>query len=353
MALIQVVFVLITLTDNALANIYADVAEFCKNNGLNYITLSSFPYLENESIQMVSALWNNSRMVRQLSFEDIQNNYKLDIAGCIEKNVVCPLDPQLHQDSLVLMATSDQLKDEASFIPLLSMITISKVKRGLIVFTTPLTKSHKSLLRNMIDHILENSFFYIAYKDDTSFETNYMQAITIRNITKKMVDDNIQLDTNGIVIEHYDFQGIEILSMTLSWAPFFTIENCDPDGKNCDCYGFYGDFATEMGKIMNFTWDSHADPDNNWGVRPSSGPYNKSGIWGGAMGGVINGDYPMSLSQWVWIADRYNLVDFISTSSDYFLLALTPKPPEIDYGLFIRCFTDDAWTGKLPILSFF
>ena len=64
--------------------------------------------------------------------------------------------------------------------------------------------------------------------------------------------------------------------------------------------------------------------------------FNKSGIWGGVMGSIINGDYMISLSAWDWNFDRYGLMDFFSISSDSLLLAWTPKPPEVDNGLFIR-----------------
>ena len=89
-------------------------------------------------------------------------------------------------------------------------------------------------------------------------------------------------------------------------------------------------------KIMNFTWESYADPNGNWGVAPISGPYNKSGVWGGVMGSIVNGDYMISLSAWIWNIERYGLMDFVSTSSDSYILALTPKAPEVDTGLFIR-----------------
>lgn len=100
-----------------------------------------------------------------------------------------------------------------------------------------------------------------------------------------------------------------------------------------------------IGTLLNFTWTSHAPPDGSWGVRPISGPFNRSGVWGGAMGSVVNGEYHVSLSQWVWTIDRYGLLDFISTSTNYVVLALTPQPPPIDFGLFVRPFTDDAWAG--------
>ena len=345
MAFTRVMIILLVISNKTSADLYFDVAMFCSKNGLNYITLSSFPQLHHETFKMANELWKHNLMFRQLSLRNIQKDYVLDGAECIENKVICPLDTQLYQDSIVLMAKSDQLNDKINYSQYLSIIKRSKVKRGLLVFTTPLTAFHKSKLNEMLDNISENSLFYIAYQDDTSTKTKYMQAITVRKNNNAILNP-IVFNNNGVIIEKYNLKGMKIFSMTLSWAPFFTVENCDSNGKNCDCYGLYGDLMTEMGRIMNFTWDSHIDPEANWGVRPISGPFNKSGIWGGVMGSIINGDYPISLSQWVWNSDRYNLVDFISTCSDNFLLALTPKPPDVDTGLFIRPFTNDAWTGK-------
>ena len=226
-------------------------------------------------------------------------------------------------------------------------MTITKVKRGVMVFTTPFTDQHEILLDKMVDLITENALFYVIYQDSDTFQTKYKQAITIRTADFGVTNPIKLNNFTGSIIENYDLKGLKIWSNTLPWAPFFTIENCNSEGKNCDHYGFYHDFMEGMGKLSNFTFESHADPDGNWGVRPSSGPFNKSGIWGGSMGSVVNGDYMISLSQWVWTVNRYGLLDFVSTSSDSFYLVLTPKPAEVDFGLFIRCFTDDAWTGNL------
>lgn len=74
------------------------------------------------------------------------------------------------------------------------------------------------------------------------------------------------------------------------------------------------------------------DPNDDWGVRPKSGPYNLSGTWSGVMGDVVNGKYPLSLSQWYYISERYGLLDFVTTAADHQELALTPQPPEVDTG---------------------
>ena len=89
---------------------------------------------------------------------------------------------------------------------------------------------------------------------------------------------------------------------------------------------------------MNFTWEGHTDKDGNWGLLPikieegsnktttrKGGP--EEGVfWGGVMGSIVNGDYMMSTVTWIWVYERYGLVDFISTSWQNTLLALTPKP---------------------------
>ena len=52
-----------------------------------------------------------------------------------------------------------------------------------------------------------------------------------------------------------------------------------------------------------------------------------------------------SLSTWIWLIERNDLVDFVPNGYDRILLALTPQRPNIDFGLFIRPFTVQAWRG--------
>ncbi len=51
----------------------------------------------------------------------------------------------------------------------------------------------------------------------------------------------------------------------------------------------------------------------------------------------------MSLSEWLYPLERNELMDFVITSSDHFLLALTPQPAPVDLGVFTRTFKQDAW----------
>jgi hypothetical protein len=131
----------------------------------------------------------------------------------------------------------------------------------------------------------------------------------------------------------------------LPYAPFLVVDNCDDQGHNCVATGLLADLQDVICQMLNCTWETHVPAKNGWGVSPISGPFNKSGVWGGVMGGVVNGDYMIIHSSWVWNFERYELLDFVSTGFDQVVLVLTPKPPEVDIGLFIRPFTDDAWRG--------
>ena len=53
------------------ANFYYDVAVFCKNNGLNYLTISSLPHLSNATNQLVREINKQFVPFRQLSFDQV------------------------------------------------------------------------------------------------------------------------------------------------------------------------------------------------------------------------------------------------------------------------------------------
>ena len=76
------------------ANFYYDVASFCKNNGLSYLTISSLPHLNNATHQLIREINQHYVPFRQLSFDKIPGDY------------------EMYQDSLLLMAESDLLNDQ-------------------------------------------------------------------------------------------------------------------------------------------------------------------------------------------------------------------------------------------------
>ena len=60
---------------------------------------------------------------------------------------------------------------------------------------------------------------------------------------------------------------------------------------------------------------------------------------------IVNGEYMISLSPWVWNIERNDLMDFVPILSETIILAITPKNPAMDIELFIRPFSDEAWKG--------
>ena len=309
--------------------IYEEVAMFCESNGLKYVnifTTSESPSIKTEAKEALETL--NEYHIRTRSFENELSRENLDF----------------ELDSVLLISDIEILSDPSLFKIHLEELGLHKIRRSALVFHEPLNELNITLLHNSLQNLLDkDAFFFIFYQDMTG-SLFKKQAISLNNITKTFIKD-ISFNNLNISEDNFNLEGEQLLSKTLSWAPYFIIENCDESGRNCDLSGFLADYMDAMGRILNFTWTSHAPADGSWGVRPISGPFNKSGVWGGAMGSIVNGEYHISLSQWVWNIERRGLFDFICTSSNRVALALTPQPPEIDPGLFIRPFRDDAWNG--------
>ena len=123
-------------------------------------------------------------------------------------------------------------------------------------------------------------------------------------------------------------------------------------GKRCKIVEGVGpDFLNAQALKFNYTWKTTKPPDNNWGVFPKSGPFNLSGTWHGVMGGVVNGDFHVSFAAWYWTLPRRRILDFVTLVSERTVLAMTPQQPDIDMGLFIRCFRDEAWYASLFVIS--
>ena len=204
------------------------------------------------------------------------------------------------------------------------------------MFRDLLDKSDEVKLNDAMNNIITGNIWLTLLYQRFENTTKYFNIISISNNTKTLKQEINFGETNQI-IENYDLEGMKLYSNTLSWAPYFMISNCDEIGKNCEMKGFLNDYMNAMGKILNFTWTSHIDIDGNWGV------IGQNGVPTGVMGSVIKGEYHLSLSQWLWRSERYGLMDFVTTSTQSNVLALTPQPAEVDFGLFIRPFQSDAW----------
>ena len=110
--------------------------------------------------------------------------------------------------------------------------------------------------------------------------------------TLQIVMNALSFSASGRLKEQFNLGGFKIESLTLSWAPYLTLGNCDAQGKNCQTVeGLLADYMNILANMFNFTWETYSSVDGKWGTRPLSGPANKSGTWGGVFGGVVNAEY--------------------------------------------------------------
>jgi len=309
--------------------IYDDVAKFCSNNGLVFLSLTTAgetPTLHQGAEQAFISLENHGLRARRLSWTHLL--------------------PVLHfnLDTLLILTETNIMSEPEKFLVYLKRIGAHRIKKTIMVFTDKISDSQEMEIKDSLQGLVTYDAWFTMIYQKSETMTKYKNILSLNNATKTLMQDVVFNKVNQMV-DTYNMEEMTIYSNTLSWMPYFSITNCDEMGKNCDLKGFLSDYMDAICKVINCTWTSHAPPDGSWGVRPISGPFNRSGVWGGAMGTVVNNEYHVSLSQWVWTYNRYGLLDFVSTSTNAVVLALTPQPPAVDPGLFIRPFRDEAWYG--------
>ena len=135
--------------------------------------------------------------------------------------------------------------------------------------------------------------FYIAYHTDR-LNILWYRVITLDGYEQSVIN-LLKFDSSGRIVEGYDMQGLHILSVTLTWDPYFTLYDCKKDQNKCSSKGYLTEIMNLLGDRMNFTWESHEEKHNNWGTTPISGPSNSSGTWGGVVGEIFKGNYQLSI----------------------------------------------------------
>ena len=306
--------------------VFKDVANFCAHNGLRFLTITSFETDAGDYIfQMFHATKSLNFRTRFVSPTNIEDSMKF------------------HLDDFLVISSGPEMATE--FDLALESIQSRKIQKSILLIPKFV---NETLLIDKLQELNGDAFFYLAYQGST--KTKFMQVISLSD-TKHTILSQIEFNQFGVIKEDYNLQGINIISYTLTWAPFFVVEDCNNIGQGCKSSGFYADYMNGLGTLFNFTWESYKDVDGNWGVTPINGMYNSSGIWGGVMGSIINGKYHLSLSQWVWNSARGQLLDFIGTTTDTVVVVMTPSPPEIDIGLFVRPFKNEAWIGVIVVIG--
>ncbi len=239
-----------------------------------------------------------------------------------------------------------QRPDSVIFEQTLQLVADAKRRSSLIYFSDNLTMEDLSQLRTTLSNLGRNSFFYFA--SGSTVPLRWHQVITLNHQEEVAISPVQFVEGTHTVREKYNLQGMRVTSISDTWAPHLVFEDCNEEMMQCKTsYGALYDQSQLIAQLFNFTMIS-IQGQKGWGVAPVEGPYNCSGTWAGIMGDVINGVYPVSLSEWNYRIERNELLDFVSlTHSDNMQLVLTPQPAEVDTGLFIRPFTDEAWKAIL------
>ena len=193
-------------------------------------------------------------------------------------------------------------------------------------------------------------FFYVGISSASDEPMIWYQVISLKS-GSAISELNFHPNSRRI-IESYDLQGLQITSTSLTWAPFYTIDDCNEYGLQCKtAYGYLNDYMNLLADKLNFTYVSHKDLDNDWGTIPKAGPFSLNGTWGGVVGNVILKKYDMSISSYTWNVARSELLQFVPIVRTRRMLALTPQRPAMDFGLFIRAFTFHSWAGIMGVTT--
>jgi hypothetical protein len=308
--------------------LYTDLAKFCSHNGMDFVSLTTTdqqPLLKNKAQKAYKTFQKYGLRVRSLSYDKLyaELNFQLD--------------------SLMLFTDSQVVSEINIFQMHLEQIGKHKIRKTILLFVDHFDSKQESELNDALNNlVIGNAWFSVLYQNHSNV-TKYRNIFSLSNNTKTLVQD-IKLTETNQMVENYDLGGLEVYCNSLSWAPYFEISNCkgmhnSDFAKDCEMSGYLNDILNAMGNIVNFTWTSHVPTDGSWGTM------DENGVWvTGPMGTIINGEYHMTISSWSWSFERNSLMDFVSVGgNEFFALALTPQAAELDFGLFIRPFQDEAW----------
>ena len=305
------------------------VLKLLRQNNKKYLT---FTTMDNDTSEVIQGFQNLVRKAKQMSG---LRSRVLPIKQLNERH-------HFHQDTLVLVtsATSKYWKKYRE------IIASSKVMSCVVVCIGKLQNQAFKELETSLRTESENAFFYwIGTNDENSNTSDWKQIISVKN-SQTTLSTSMKFDSFGGVKQETNLQGLHINCSTLSWSPWFKLTNCK-GSSNTDCsgVGYLADAMNFLSVRFNFTWSCDAQPNRHWGgQQPISGPKNASGSWGGVVGNVVNGTYPLCISVWHHMDWRHEMLDyaFMGTGRK-FIIAYLPSSSSYDIWLFIKPFRHDTW----------
>jgi hypothetical protein len=316
------------------ADLSEHLIDLCKCKGIKFITFYSSEE-GNSDVQLF--------LERSLRISKLQKPFR---SRRISKNEI--ILNKYDQDNLIVISSDDIENMETN----LELISKTKIMMSIMVIINPINQTTFQEIELLVRNLSRNMYFYIIYMDNSGgHPISCKRIISIQN-NKKILVQSIKCDSKKK--PKNDMEGIHLTCLTLSWPPYVDLLDCN-DG--CTSVGYLPDLFNLLGERLNFTWHCDAEPNEDWGVVPVSGPANISGVWGGVVGKVATGMYPFSLAQWLNIENRIGMFDFVNIGKGLqFVMALIPKRSKYDSSLYTRPFRHEVWWtigfGNILIICF-
>ena len=178
-----IVLILSYITFTQCNTFYKDVAEFCTNNGLVYLTATSFDGFLTSEVAKISNSFQNTRIrLRMLPVQQIESMI------------------EFHFDDLLLISKGPEYP--GNFQSELATIQLRKIKKSLLVIPK---KVNEDNLNEGLQQMQGNAFFYLAYPGRT--KTKFLQVISLSNNSRTIVSE-IEFNNHGHIIEDFNLQVI-------------------------------------------------------------------------------------------------------------------------------------------------
>jgi hypothetical protein len=303
-----------------IATIQLDLHKFLSDNGFKFVTLIENSTMPSQTMSTVTQdiVKRRTSRVRTSTMNAHMTNYAFNF-----------IDAHIFIYDI-------QNDDVQTFLRIASL---TPVRSSIIVMKYLWTASMMTIFKTYLDLFRLDAFFYILLSSHQG--VTWFQVITLKS-GFSMTRLRFPLE-NFRILEDFDLNGLTVSTIGLNYAPYITFEDCDQTGRKCRSDGYLKQYTDILAKQFNFTYVSNKDVNDDWGLFPKSGPYNRSGEWGGVFGDVIMAKYDLNLADWIWSLERYGLLSFVGIILITDVLIWTPKTKKNDFGFFFRPFTGESW----------
>ena len=142
----------------------------------------------------------------------------------------------------------------------LKAIERTKVKRSVLLLTRPWNMVSEEDFYKVL-YKIPNLFFYEAAPLISSFHGKNLSWRQIITLQTGYTINEVKFEKNSYtIIEKFDLGGLKIRSISLTWAPFLTINECNYEGTDCEIqYGYLMDYMETLAQEHNFTLENYVD----------------------------------------------------------------------------------------------